>query len=479
MQTISNDEFKKKYGTSGVALMGGDPKKPAQGSGFIDRLKKSAGQGIDQIKAGAKEVSGNKAGSLNPLPVLEGALKVGAGAVNTAFSPVTAAIEPVTKPTIGAAVNYAADKISNVPAVQKFADSKAGRVTSRVVENVDNLNTIASAIVGSKAVGKVASKISGAVDSAVEGATGSLSKLSPKLAKSGEAIPNAVKNGIRDVSPTYNSVINDQVAKAFELTPGDIKNIKDSTGHNVGDFVASHNLIGDTVEQSHKMLDDFYQSNYKAVRSEIDKVPTTYSQSSVPRYTEALTELQKQITEVPGLQSSSAEVNSLLNKKTITLGDVQRVKELMDDHFNLYKITGDVKEGIAKKGLSNIRSDLRSFIEDQVKQNGGNDISELNNNVSASRGIMKAIEDRAGRANTRNKISLSDLGWFSGGSVIGTPLLGGALLFAKKVLESPSMRLKIAKFVHGLSEAKQAKIQFELQAGRVPPEINNISKNAK
>jgi hypothetical protein len=148
----------------------------------------------------------------------------------------------------------------------------------------------------------------------------------------------------------------------------------------------------------------------------------------------------------------------------------------MDDHFRLYNAAGDVQTGIAKQGLDIIRKDIRSFIEDEVKKNSGVDIFELNNNVATSRSLLDAIQARSGRASTRQKISLGDLGWFGGGSVIGTPLFGLAAVFAKKVIESPTVRLRIAKYINSLEKVKQNKIKSQLQSGKIPVELRRFVK---
>lgn len=82
----------------------------------------------------------------NPLRMLEGSAKMLSGGIGAAFSP----LAPIIEPTIGAGVNYVANKISDIPAVQKFATSKAGEITSRVAEDVGNLNAIAGAVEGVK-----------------------------------------------------------------------------------------------------------------------------------------------------------------------------------------------------------------------------------------------------------------------------------------------------------------------------------------
>jgi hypothetical protein len=79
----------------------------------------------------------------NPVQLLEGSTAFLAGGINTAFSPMAPVFSPVNN-----AVNYAGDKIGNLPQVQTFANTTAGNVTSRVATDVSNLSTIAGTIAG-------------------------------------------------------------------------------------------------------------------------------------------------------------------------------------------------------------------------------------------------------------------------------------------------------------------------------------------
>ena len=86
----------------------------------------------------------------NPLELIEGGLKQGAGLVESAFSP----LAPVFKP-VGDLIEKGTDKISDTPAVQKFAQTKAGEVIERVAEDVLDATTIASVFGGSKTAPKI------------------------------------------------------------------------------------------------------------------------------------------------------------------------------------------------------------------------------------------------------------------------------------------------------------------------------------
>ncbi len=282
-----------------------------------------------------------------------------------------------------------------------------------------------------------------------------------------------IKNIKSDILPTTDRIVSHEVTKALDLTQGDVKNISLSTGNDVGEFIARENLIGKNVAETSKNLDAFYKKNYDAVRTEIGNVKTIYEAENVPRYTEALTEIKKQIEDVPGLQEANTEIDALLKKSQVTLNDVQRVKELMDEHFSLYKATGDVKEGIAKSGLTNIRKDLRSFVEDEVKANTSADIRVMNNNVSTARSISDAIETRSTRGLTRSMISTGDIVTYLAGSAL-TPIGGVLAVIVKKIYQSPSFKLKFVQWLDGLNDAQRAKAVEQLKEGVVPKEIQSL-----
>jgi len=308
-------------------------------------------------------------------------------------------------------------------------------------------------------------------------------KSSAKAVKTGAKAVGKVSG---EIIPTADRVVNFQVSKALDLTQGDIKNINLSTGNEVGEFLARKNLIRGNKAETTTALKDFFDTNYKTVRDEIGKVKTTYKQEAVPRYKQALQEIQKQVGETTGLETATKEIKDLLKKKQVTLNDVQRAKELLDEHFSLYKVTGAVKEGVAKSGLTNLRKDLKQFIEKEVKNNTGADIGALNNEVSTAKSTLDAIEARSTRGLTASNLKLGDMATFGVGSMLGGgPLTGLAALAAKKILGTSAVRLKFAKWLDGISDARKVMLREKLLRGEVPEEVSKLlnqfseSKNQK
>lgn len=113
------------------------------GKGVVDAFK----SGVGQIKEGFNESMGSFDPSKKTLPALgqfaEGALKSASGLASAVASPLAPAFEPVAQ-----GVEKVANKIGDNPAVQEFAQSRAGQTTSRIAENVANLANVAGTIEG-------------------------------------------------------------------------------------------------------------------------------------------------------------------------------------------------------------------------------------------------------------------------------------------------------------------------------------------
>ncbi len=336
---------------------------------------------------------------------------------------------------------------------------------------------IATALDGVNAGVSLGSKASTAIKDAIPKDTPLAAKVDvPKI--EGNSFASNIAN---DVVPKVDAVVNHQVDRALNLTQGDVRDIHLSTGNEPGQFLAKNNLIGDNLEHTTQKVNDFYKTNYTQVRDEIGKVTKVFDKNEVPAYKESLIEIKKNIDNTPGLHEANAEVDDLLKKDKLSLNDVQKVKELMDEHFSLYKAVGDVKEGVAKKGLANLRDELKTFVERKVKDSTGADIKTLNNNVATARSIQDAIEERSTRGLTRSNISLGDMGTFfaTSGAFGGNPLVGIAAVLVKKGIESPTFKLRLAKFLDGMSDSQRANLTSKLEKGQVPQELEDLIDSPK
>lgn len=126
------------------------------------------------IDKGTQQAQGIKE---TPAQAALGALKVGSGIASVVSSPFAELFKPV-----GAAVNALTDKISDIPQVQKFAQSPAGEATSAVAEPLAEAGNIAGTITGAEELPKIPSKVSSVFSSAKE----ALTNPEPTIAPSAE-----------------------------------------------------------------------------------------------------------------------------------------------------------------------------------------------------------------------------------------------------------------------------------------------------
>lgn len=468
MKTVSSEEFKKLYGETAVTQF--STPTPAKTS----PLKELPGKLAQRYKEG---ISGVKQAVSN---VATGKTSLGTGVQRVASRSVGAAGRGVGD-VIGAGVSALApdaleEKVGQAispisqPIMERF--NKLKETNPELAKDIEDALGM-SELLGAGAVTRPVKQVAQAGARTAVNATESAVRVAGKTGTYAKGVAD-------DVIPTTDRVINHQITKALDLSPGDLDKISRSTGNNVGPWLAENNLISTNKELTQKGIKDFYQKNYDEVRAEIKKadegeIVYFREASSIPGYQQALGELNKKTQSVPGLEDVNTEIKTLLEKPNPTLSDVQRTKELLDDHFSLYKATGDVSEGVAKQGLAKIRQEIKEYIETEVKKATGADIKKLNNNVTTSRNINEAITTRAPKGLTASNIKMGDLGIFGVGFAMGGgPLTGLALLFGKKLLETPTVRLRIAKYLDSVSDAKKVRIKDELAKGKIPKELDKF-----
>lgn len=467
MQTLTDKEFKDKYGVIAASTFDASKKKEGvfdsikndiqkRGEENVNILSKSSSGFGEDVSKGF-QVAGNTAGAVGDV-VGEGIKAIpGVGGIVNAVGG-----------AIGKGFNAVTDKLGGTKFFQEAA------------EGLPEGNTLEKGLKIGAGAGEVAGNILGA-DIGVGAAKGAIKTAGKAGSKVGETVSTMaekagpatqyVKGAIRDVVPTTQMRIDENIAKGLDLTATDLKNIEQSTGNPVGTFMAEHNLIGSNRATTEGLIKGFFQTNYKAVRDEIGKVTKTYKPTEIPRYTDALKQLQQTVDGIPGMEKEAAQVDNMLNLgRPIILNDVQAVKEMLDKHYNLFNNAGDVAQNITKQGLANVRGELKTFIENEVKQNTGADIRAMNNNVMTSKGLVDAIEARSTRGITRSHFSQRDLMIGLGLSYFGSPIVGVGYVFLKKLAESSTARLRFARWLDQLSDAKKANVAKQLNAGEVPAE---------
>lgn len=476
MKTLTDEEFKQKYGVAAASEF--DGKTPE--TNLFETIKN------DIKKRGEKNVNLIQQGAVDRTP-MQNVTKGFEVAANTAGAVGDVAGEAIQRtPVVGGVVKQVGSTIGN--AFKALTDKFAGtKFFQEAAAGLEDGNSLEQGLSIGKSAGEVAGNVLGA-DVGLGAAKGAVEGTAKGATQAIESIPKpdlgaATKyatGALRDVIPTSQSIIDHQLAKALDLTPGDLAKIESSTGNQVGKFLADNNLIGTNKATTQALVKGFFDKNYKDVRKEIGSVEKAYKMNQVPRYADALKAINSKIEGVPGLEDVAVKIDNLMNLgKDVKLADVQEVKELLDDHFNLYKVTGDVGEGVAKEGLANIRSELKGFIENEVKANTGKDIQTMNRNVQTSKSLNDAITARSPRGLTRANITTRDAMMGLGLTYFGSPLLGMAAILVGKIATSPTMRLRLARFLDSKGDAYRSKLSEELKNGKVPQEVEEAVTSVK
>lgn len=382
--------------------------------------------------------------------------------------------------------------------VGKFVTDRYGsmdKLKETVIEDpVGVLADLASVLSGGAAITSKVGDITKIAE--ISNAANKLSKVSQAvepinaITKSAGKIKDVAQNSFvgrvaGDVVKNVSDIQKENVVKALDLTPGDLTKIKDLTGNDITEFIVKNDLLKSSPEEIANALKEKRASTKELRNSEIAKDSTTYTPEQVPGVVKGLDTILEGVDGVAGLETVADEIRNLRSKTNFTLEDVQKAKDLIDDNSDIYSKIGDTKSSSTARGLDNIRSGIKTFIEDEVTKatQGATDIKQLNNDIQTSYAIEDAINTRSTRDLTRQKISLSDNIVLFGGGATFNPAVGVGLYLGKKIIESPSFRLAFSDLLSSQPVNKIKTVVNEIKNKNVSPEtqklLNDIAKEAK
>lgn len=328
--------------------------------------------GIGQIKEGYNQSYNAK----NPLELIEGGLKQGAGIVNTAFSPLAPVFAPV-----GKGINYLADKISNNKGVQKFATSKAGENVIRATEDINNANTIASVFSGGKAAPK-------AVTLAQEG----VKSLDAAAGKLGEGLKPTFETSVQKALPTLKKDVGNIEGKIKNVRTAftDIAKNKDSIGLvDKNGKPRTPQTFVETVDAQNTRLPQIYK-DYTAKLSEVDK----------PKFDQNIK--QNIFDQVNAIDSKLKVENSIDNRRALTKikNELSSLRDTSPEGIQNYiqSINQKVKP-LAPGGsltaeqiqYANLGGEMRRILDDSIHKIGGEGYQEIRNVYAAHKSIQSQL----------------------------------------------------------------------------------------
>lgn len=314
--------------------------------------------GISQIKQGASQF-GQGGDIIGP------SLNIGAGAVNAALSPLAAPFKPVSKVLQTSAEGYA-----GIPAVQKFAQSKAGQVTSQALEPIANAGTIAQGALLGAEVPKIKTAVNTGIDLMNKG--GDIIQKQEAAASQARAEVSQAKANVKSSAIAGKVVQGDikDVPKAQKaLTQIDTKGIK------------TYQDLGNALD---KKITQVAQLQDKALGTRPETINlqdlTSNGHNFVNDAIQQIKDFFTKTNDVQGLKDITALENKA-NTKGLTIKEVNDLARQHGQKLNAYNANGELASGLSKQAAENTRqglkSTVRTFMGDKALQGSDTQLSNL------------------------------------------------------------------------------------------------------
>jgi len=272
-------------------------------------------------------------------------------------------------------------------------------------------------------------------------------------------IPSLIKNlasGFSIPKFSFQKTAGSQMEKALNLNPTDIRKIQ-SVGVNPSEWVLERGFQGNQAKIADDVGEYWIQSK-KTKDDLLATIKTQYQGDDISDARNALTQLKNTFVNVPGNELLVSQLDELLSKPSMSLTEMERVKSILDGEIEIFTAMGGVKSGAAKRGLSKIREGLKIRIENLAKQNGIENIAEINKETQIGFKVEEAIRKRLDVKGSNFEFGLRDAilgGAVTAGIDLGT---GAAVIATKKVLESSKFRSWLANFLKSLPDTR--KLEF-------------------
>lgn len=415
MQTFSADEFKKKFGESAYTSLSPDTQKAQsiiknEGSSIGNAFRAGVGQ-IKQSFSDAQNAS-------NPVEAIESGMKLGSGVVRTAGSP----LAPVVNPTIGKGIEFASDKISNSPAVQKFATSKAGERTARIAEDVGYLADIAGTAAGMAEAPKVGATVKKTATGVVDAAQDLSSKVAQEARAKVGSQPAKIMQRVARLSKNKQA--------KFEQTAGE----------SVGEYLTKRGIYGDIDEISTQLYDRFTRSKNTADKA-LAELKGTFEPAPVKTALDELMAREERVSSEGAPSPIMGRVRQLslkLKREGLDMSEINEVKRMYEKNNKMDYLKQNLPESVAR--ANNLDSAIRAWQFKQAETLGLKNLPRINKETRLAKQLLDDIgHEYSGQAGN-NAMTLTDWIMLSGGDPTA---IGGFLV--KKTFSSKAVQSAIAK----------------------------------
>ena len=478
METLTAEQFKKKYGEIGASSFS-QPTQPSQDKGYLGRVKESIVSDVD--------VREPKIGQILNRPdsnILEKGTQIfgqGAGlGAKTIESVVSQA--PVLKQgfeKIGEGLNWLTT--SELSPIKHLGDvigsSKTLQTATQLYDTDQNFKDTIDAVANIVRLG-------GDVDLAVNSANFTRNVTNKVITNAKETIPSVVepiKAKVSEIKQDAPATIMNRVAR---LKPTDTTKFERmSGGKTVGDYLSETGNFNSPDKIIANEAKKFVESK-NSVDAELDKLKGTYKTGALEDALDSLVEKAKSVSSenVPADYLTKARVlKSKLSNEGLTMSEINEVKRLFERNVKLgyNKLLNADKVEQA----TNIDDALREWQVDQAKKLGFTNIKELNKQTQLSRFVADKLGDQVVGQSGLNGVNLTDWIVLSGGN---PQAIAGFL--TKKFFSSKGVQSKIAEMMNDKEIKGIIKPKVEVSTENMSRESNprglpllpeNVSSGAK
>ena len=305
----------------------------------------------------------------------------------------------------------------------------------------------------------------GALAKAGEGA-GTAARVADPLATAARVAVTPFKLLAKPIKPLNAA----NIKSAFNLTPSQVQRIT-RMGKKPSEFLAEHKVVGNSVDEVIRSLEDIHTSSFDELRSVLDPIKDTIEVSKVTDLDRILAQLVGDFDQ-PGLGELKAAAQRLAKKKELTLSEFVEAKSLIDKADFIFKKSGEVKGGFRATGAGKVRSSLKTLIEDEAAARGIENVAEINRTTQISKGLLDEISKSGGKGTRFLTVRDAVYGGVAG--VILGPVGGFLTILGERLAATPAIATRLNLALNSLSKAEFTALQLAIKTGELTGDSRRV-----
>lgn len=377
--------------------------------GAFGGLQKTTERGAELMQEG-KPIQG---------AVMSG-LGAAGGAARAAFSPLTAALEPVITAGLEKSGVLEKEKVQQgLVALDEWSKAHPD-----AAENLKNIIEVAAF----KGAGVIAGKLKPIVGGSIT--------------KTKQAVKTGIQTTTSAVKETTEKIPASIMQRVARIPKSQQIKFKEEAGEDVGEYLVKRGIYGDTNEIAQGLYKKFSASKNMADK-EIEKLPGVYKAAPIKETLQQLYLREKRVSSPGAFSKDFKRVSALAqkyNKEGLNMSEINEVKRLFERNVKLnYQKSLSAKPDTVARNTQ-LDTALREWQFGRAKELGLKNLDEINRETRLSKQLLDAIGKENVGVGGNNAITLTDWIVLSGGD----PTAISAFL-VKKGVSSKKVQSAIAK----------------------------------